>query len=150
MTWMSLKPERARFFRISHPRPPAPLRGTSVSVLKRSYQVYTRETHMTLQAVSLISRVWKMRSAYRTFILLRYSMAFSPTMKESSSVKGPVRVRNLSRCFLQYNISQKLLSDFVVTSYHRARGPAARSSPIVSTLTAIFWYCLEREVSRSS
>ena len=25
MTWMSLKPERARFLRISHPKPPAPM-----------------------------------------------------------------------------------------------------------------------------
>jgi hypothetical protein len=25
ITWMSLKPERARFLRISQPRPPAPL-----------------------------------------------------------------------------------------------------------------------------
>lgn len=28
MTWMSLKPESAKFLRISQPRPPAPLRMT--------------------------------------------------------------------------------------------------------------------------
>ena len=50
ITWMSVKPERARFFKISQPRPPAPLLGGDGDKHKgvRSFTPEEGEPYITL------------------------------------------------------------------------------------------------------
>lgn len=73
MTCMSLNPERARFFNISHPKPPAPLH---ISQQEERVRIHSSKTYITLP--SHVSRyVLKYRHCplqYLHTFMTRYSL----------------------------------------------------------------------------
>lgn len=103
ITWISLKPESARFFSISHPSPPAPL-----STIRWGVDSINpgKDLHNTM-IISYCSFT-VIRSAYRTLDVSSASMVSDPGT-QSSSLKGPGLLKALYKCFLQ---SKRLVISF--------------------------------------
>jgi hypothetical protein len=96
ITWISVKPERARFFSISHPKPPAPLNLISLGLKSTARFIY-----ITLGDGVSVLHIYKEGNTDRTLERARVSFTESPGWNESKSVNGPARSSTLSRYFLE-------------------------------------------------
>lgn len=113
MTCISLKPDRAKHLRISHPRPPAPLSIISrrdYAVLERDITTHDSGIYQSAPSSDMIDLI-----TYRTLASSRKLIVSSPGT-QSLSVNGPGRVRNLSRCFLRKQISGRSVYEIGQTS----------------------------------
>lgn len=117
MTWMSLKPESAKFLRISQPRPPAPLRMTCQRAVVAEVSV---PLHYPISVCQHRTRTCRLEDTDKIFVSAMAStadMASCPVGK-SGSVKGPGWSRMLLRYRLVWSV-ELLRRNINSEPYHR-------------------------------